>query len=524
MDDLRAHREKPDSPFEKGGWGDFSDRLPQEKSPYPLFQRGEKDGFRDHCGVVGIFGNKEAAKLTYLALYALQHRGQDSAGIVSWDGINLHRKVGAGLVADVFDERSLETLTGSLAIGHVRYTTAGSSGLQDAQPILTKTGKGYLSVAHNGNLVNADSIRLTLENEGAIFHTTSDTEVICHLVARDKSPALEDRLIAALDRVRGAYSLCVLGSGQLIGVRDPWGVRPLVLGRFKEGYILASETCAFDLVDAQFVREIDPGEMVIIDDNGVRSKMLSDAALGKKAQCIFEHVYFSRPDSEVFGLSVHAARKEMGRQLASEAPADADVVIAVPDSGIIAAMGYAAASNLPFDMGLVRNHYVGRTFIEPESRIRHFGVRLKLSPVTEVVEKRRLVVVDDSIVRGTTSRKIVKMLRAAGATEVHLRIAAPQTTNPCFYGIDTPKRSELIAATHTLEEIAKYLMVDSIGYLSVAGLHEAVNRAKMTHRFRGKTTGMCDACFSGQYPIPLHDFLGHIGTLSHVRATEHSPG
>jgi amidophosphoribosyltransferase len=463
----------------------------------------EHDAFRDHCGVVGIYGNPESSKLTYLALYALQHRGQDSAGIVSVDNGEFRRHVGTGLVADVFDEDRLAYLSGSMAIGHVRYTTAGSSGVQDAQPILTKTSKGYVALGHNGNLVNALQRKAELEEEGAIFHTSADTEVICHLLARSKAETIEDRLIEALAKVRGAFSLCVMTNQGLIGLRDPSGVRPLVLGQLKQGYVLASEDCAFELIEAERIREIEPGEMVIINESGVRSISISNPDDLPKAQCIFEHVYFSRPDSQIFGVSVHASRKAMGRRLAIESPAAADVVIAVPDSGSIAAMGFAQESGLPFEIGLVRNHYVGRTFIEPESRIRHFGVRLKLSPVKEVVKDRRLVVIDESIVRGTTSRKIVKMLRMAGAKEIHLRISAPPTTHPCFYGIDTPNRSELIAANHTLDEIATYLMVDSIGYLSNEGLHLALADSATHTQSTSRRAPMCDACFTGQYPIAL---------------------
>ncbi len=448
----------------------------------------ELDGFRDHCGVVGIYGHPEAAKLTYLALYALQHRGQDSAGIVSIDEQGkYHRQVGSGLVADVFNEEVLQALPGSKAIGHVRYTTAGTSGLVDAQPILVKTGAGPLSLAHNGNLVRAEKQRFDLEQQGAIFQTSSDTEVICHLFARRHESDFAQRLLGALTEVQGAFSICALGDNHLVGVRDPYGVRPLVLGKLRTGFIIASEDCAFDLVEAERVRDILPGEMVLIGPQGITSYFLPPA---KQAPCIFEHVYFARPDSNIFGGSVHATRKALGQQLAREAPVAADAVIAVPDSGVIAAMGYAAASGIPFESGLVRNHYVGRTFIEPQSGIRHFGVRLKLSPVKEVVRGRRLIVVDDSIVRGTTSRKIVAMLKAAGAKEIHMRICAPPTRHPCFYGIDTPSRSELIASTKSVEEITQYLGVNSLAYLSVEGLHRAAS-----------IQSPCDACFTGKYPI-----------------------
>jgi amidophosphoribosyltransferase len=459
------------------------------------------DELRDHCGVVGIFGHAEASKLTYLALYALQHRGQDSAGIVSKCGDIWSRHAGVGLVADVFNETTLESLKGDSAIGHVRYTTAGTAGLKDAQPLLVKTGHGYFSVAHNGNLVNAAALRDEMEKAGNIFQTDADTELFCHLYAQSRETDVVKRLKQALTRVSGAYSLCILTEDGLIGIRDPYGVRPLALGRLDNGYVLASEDCAFDLIDAKRVREIEPGEIVVINGNGIRSEHFSVPGESRRAQCIFEHVYFARPDSHPFGISAYASRMALGEELAKEAPVKADVVIAVPDSGVIAAMGYARALGLPFESGLVRNHYVGRTFIEPESRIRHFGVRLKLSPVRSVVENRRLVVIDDSIVRGTTSRKIVKMIRQAGAREIHLRVAAPRTLYPCYYGIDTPERSELIAATHSLEEIRRFLEVDSVEYLSIDGMHRAVENAA-----REKTSGrirkqMCDACFSGDYPI-----------------------
>jgi amidophosphoribosyltransferase len=458
------------------------------------------DAFLDHCGVVGIWGHDESSKLAYLALYALQHRGQDSAGIVSLANEKFRRHVALGIVADVFDEDILASyLAGSAAIGHVRYTTAGTNGLQDAQPLLAKTFKGHVALAHNGNLVNADLLKEDLEKEGAIFHSSADTEVICHLLAKSQAETIEQRLVESLAQIRGAYALCVLSKEGLIGVRDPSGVRPLVIGKLEQGYVLASEDCAFELIEAKRIREIEPGEMVVINEKGITSMSIKNEEKLPKAQCIFEHVYFSRPDSRVFDISVYASRMSMGKQLAKEHPADADVVIAVPDSGVVAAMGYAKASGLPFEMGLVRNHYVGRTFIEPENRIRDFGVRLKLSPIKEVVKGRRLVVVDDSVVRGTTSRKIVKMLRFAGATEIHLRVSAPPTLHPCFYGINTPCFSELIAATHTREEIVKHLEVDSLGYLSVSGLHSALFQAEGQQK-----NGVCDACFTGNYPIPLN--------------------
>lgn len=461
------------------------------------------DEFRDHCGVVGIFGHNEASKLAYLALYALQHRGQDSAGIVSYNDSVWTKHIGLGLVADVFDETILDRLAGSCAIGHVRYTTAGTVGLKDAQPLLVKTGHGHFSVAHNGNLVNAEALREQMQSAGNIFQTDADTELFCHLYAQSRKSTLVERLKDSLSRVSGAYSLCIATEEGLVGIRDPFGVRPLALGRIGDGYVLASEDCAFDLIDAKKIREVEPGEIIIINSQGVRSEQITEGPTNRHAQCVFEQVYFARPDSSPFGISAHTSRIALGDELAKEAPVAADVVIAVPDSGVLAAMGFARASGLPFENGLVRNHYVGRTFIEPESRIRHFGVRLKLSPVSSVVENRRLVVVDDSIVRGTTSRKIVKMLRQAGAREIHFRVAAPPSLYPCFYGIDTPSRSELIASTHTIDQIRQYLEVDSVEFLSIDGLHRAIARSaqeKTANRIRER---MCDACFTGAYPIKL---------------------
>ena len=462
-----------------------------------LLDDDRDDRFHDHCGVVGVWGVPEAANLAYLALYALQHRGQESAGIVAGDGEELRRRIGTGLVADVFDEASLAALPGSVAVGHVRYATAGdaASNLRDAQPLLVRCAAGPIAVAHNGNLVNADELRAEHEKLGSIFQTSSDTEVICHLVAKQDG-ALLDRLLAALPKVRGAYSLALTGDGRVYGARDPSGVRPLILGRLREGYVLASESCAFDLVGATYLREIEPGEVVMIDARGVTSHKLANVDAAPVASCIFEHVYFARPDSRVFGAPVHAARKSMGRQLAKEAPVAADVVIPVPDSGVHAAMGYAAQSGVPFDMGLTRNHYVGRTFIEPEQRIRHFGVKLKLNPVREILDGKRVVVVDDSIVRGTTSKKIVQMIRSAGAAEVHLRISAPPTTAPCYYGIDTPTKDELIAANKSIDQIRDFVTADSLAYLSRDGLKAAVRDA-------GGGPGFCDACFSGDYPIAI---------------------
>jgi amidophosphoribosyltransferase len=463
-----------------------------------LLDDDEADKLRDKCGVVGIYGDPEAANLAYLMMYALQHRGQESAGIVAGDGEQLKRHVDVGLVADVFSERVLAQLAGSVAIGHTRYATAGDAAdpSRDAQPLFVRCQAGPIAIAHNGNLVNADSVRAQFEERGSIFQTSSDTEVILHLVATSHGTLLE-RLKKSLRQVRGAYSLTVMGDGRLYGCRDPSGVRPLVLGKLRNGYVIASETCAFDLIGATFVREIEPGEIVVVDASGVKSERIDNPEAVPKAECIFEHVYFARPDSAVFGKYVHEARKALGRQLAKETHVAADVVIPVPDSGVYAAMGYAAESGVPFEMGLVRNHYVGRTFIEPEQRIRNFGVKLKLNPVRSILEGKRVIVVDDSIVRGTTSKKIVEMVRGAGAKEVHLRISAPPTTSPCYYGIDTPTKEELIGSRMTVDEIRAFVGADSVGYLSRAGLHAAVRGQAHTQ------PGACDACFSGEYPIPI---------------------
>lgn len=451
--------------------------------------RGEK--FREECGIFGVFPHPEAAKITYLGLYALQHRGQESAGIAASDGAAVHVEKAMGLVADVFTEARLRRLPGSLAIGHVRYSTTGSSQLKNAQPFLVGTRHGAVAIAHNGNLLNAVALRAELEAQGAVFSSTSDTEVILHLIARSNAGSLMDAAVEALHQVRGAYSLVLMNEHQLLGIRDPRGFRPLSLARLKDGYLLASESCAFDLLEATFVRDVEPGEFVCIDRQGLHSAFPLPAE--PPAPCIFEHVYFARPDSHVFGQQVSRVRKELGRLLAEEAPVEADVVVPVPDSGIYAALGYAQGAGIPYDHGIVRNHYVGRTFIEPQKSIRHFGVKIKLNPVREVLEGRRVVLVDDSIVRGTTSRKIVSMLRAAGAREVHMRISSPPTTWPCYYGIDTPTRRELIASSHTVEEIRRYIQADSLAYLSHQGLLRAV----------GKGEGYCAACFTGVYPVPF---------------------
>ncbi len=464
---------------------------------------GADPGFRDgvmamfpekheECGVFGVLGHPEAANLVYLGLYALQHRGQESAGIASSDGevIIFHKQM--GVVADIFSEDILAKLPGNLAIGHVRYSTAGTSELKNAQPFVVDFESGSIAIAHNGNLVNAQRLKNELEVQGSIFQSTMDTEVIIHLIARSRLDRIEDRIVDALSRVRGAYSLVFLTRDKLIGVRDPHGIRPLVFGKIKGGYVLCSETCALDLIEGEVLREVEPGEMIVVDEQGARFSRPFPAAPPRF--CIFEHVYFARPDSIFGGSSVYQVRKHLGRQLAEECPADADIVIPVPDSGVPAALGFSEASGIPFEMGLIRNHYVGRTFIEPQQSIRHFGVKIKLNVVKDVVGGKRVVVVDDSIVRGTTGRKIMKMIRDAGAKEVHVRVSSPPTTSPCFYGIDTPLRRDLIGATHTLEEINRYLTSDSLGYLSIEGLHSCVPN-------EGK--GYCDACFTGDYMVPL---------------------
>jgi len=448
------------------------------------------DGFHEECGVAAVSGHRDAANLVYLALYALQHRGQESAGIAAWDGSGLHHHKAMGYVADVFQREELVRLAGEHAIGHVRYSTAGSSTLVNAQPMVAKTHRGRVALSHNGNLVNAATLRQRLEGEGAIFQSTSDSEVFLHLIARSRAATLEGAVLESLEAAAGAFSLAVLCDGRLFAARDPHGFRPLVLGRLDEAWVVASETCAFDLIGARFVREVAPGELVELD--GEEPRVLRSATTPPYAHCVFEHVYFARPDSLVFGEDVGRVRERMGRELAREHPVAADVVVAVPDSGVPAALGYSLESSIPYTLGLVRNHYVGRTFIEPRQAIRHFGVKIKLNPVRAAVAGKRVILVDDSIVRGTTSRKIVAMLKSAGATEVHLRISSPPTVGPCHYGIDTPERKELIAAIHSLEEIRAYVGADSLGYLSEEGMLRCIERAAGNY---------CTACFSGRYRV-----------------------
>jgi len=477
--------------------------VPNEASACPVSLASfavPDDKFHDHCGVFAVQGHPEAAKLTYLGLYALQHRGQESAGITSSDGQQLIAHKGMGHVADVFTEAVLEGLRGCAAIGHTRYSTAGDTNLKNAQPITVSCQKGQVALAHNGNLVNAPALRRELESRGDIFQTTSDTEVFLHYFARSKHSGIPESVAEALDKVVGAYSLVMLFKDSLIAVRDPRGFRPLCLGKLEGAYVVASETCAFDLIDATYEREIEPGEMLILA-NGVATSL--PFAPPQPTQCIFEHVYFSRPDSVIFGRSVQASREMLGRLLAQEHPAQADMVVPVPDSGVAAALGFAEESGIPMKFGLIRNHYVGRTFIEPRQTIRDFGVKLKLNPVRSLLEGQRVVLVDDSIIRGTTSRKIVRIVREAGAREVHVRISCPPTVSPCFYGIDTPTKKELIAATHNLEEIRQWLDADSLGYLSMEGLRQAVGDTASD----GRGGRYCLACYTGNYPTKVQEPL-----------------
>lgn len=451
----------------------------------------QDDHFHDQCGLFGVFGSQEAANYTYLGLHSLQHRGQESAGIVSshQGRLLLHKEL--GLVRDTFTEETLNRLPGNAAIGHVRYSTTGETRLRDAQPLAVDYSLGSVAVAHNGTLANYQETRQRLENAGSIFQSTNDSEVLVHLIARSQEQTPVDRIADALRQVRGAFALLFLTQNELIAVRDPHGFRPLTIGRSKRSYMFSSEPPAFDLIAAEFLREVEPGEMVVVDKNGLRSYRPFTKV--EQKLCIFEFVYFARPDSTLGNISVYQARKNLGCRLAKEAPTDADLVIPVPDSGVAAALGYAECAGIPFELGLIRSHYVGRTFIEPESTIRHFGVRLKLSPVRSVLTGKRVVVVDDSIIRGTTSQKIVKMLRDAGTKEVHLRISSPPSRWPCYYGIDTPLRSELIASSLSVTEITRFITSDSLGYLSIEGLHESIGG-----------NGYCDACFTGDYPVQVN--------------------
>jgi amidophosphoribosyltransferase len=446
---------------------------------------------KEYCGLFGIFGNPEASKLTYLGLYALQHRGEEACGIVTSDGKEFYFHKDRGLVNDVFNEEILSRLKGNLAIGHVRYSTTGSSLVKNAQPLFVDYQGGFLAVAHNGNLVNSLELKNKLEKQGSIFQTTCDSEIIIHLMAKSKSADVVEKLVESLEKVRGAYSLVILTPDKLIGVRDPLGFRPLCLGKINSTYCLASETCALDLIEATYVRDIEPGEIVVIDKSGIKSHKPFPPKK-RHAFCIFEHVYFSRPDSKVFGETVHLVRQNLGINLAKEHPVKADLVIPVPDSGSSAALGFSHESGIPMEMGIIRNHYVGRTFIQPQQHIRDLGVKVKFNILKDVIRGKRLVIVDDSIVRGTTSKKRVKELRRAGAKEVHMRISCPPPRFPCFYGIDFHTQKELIAYTHSLKEIQEFLEVDSLGYLSLEGMLKSASFPKENY---------CVACFNGKYPV-----------------------
>ena len=454
------------------------------------------DKLHEECGVVAIYSHPEAEKLAYLGLHALQHRGQESAGIASSDGMTLRMHKSMGLVADIFTEATLSKIRGTLAIGHTRYSTAGDSSLLNAQPIMVQSNKGVMALAHNGNLVNAPEERARMEALGSIFQTSSDTEVIVHLIAQSKEHTLPEAMADALRRVEGAFSLVMISTDRIFAARDARGFRPLAMGRIpgaagkQDAIVFASETCAFDLIGANYERDVKPGELVIVGPEGIHSIFYAPQL--PQSSCIFEHVYFSRPDSLVFGRAVQQSREELGRQMAREAPVEADIVVPVPDSGVTAAMGFAAESGIPLRFGLIRNHYVGRTFIEPQQSVRDFGVKLKLNPVRSLLEGRRVVLIDDSIVRGTTSKKIVRMIRNAGAKEVHMRISCPPTIAPCFYGVDTPSRKELIAANKTIEEIREYICADTLAFLSAPGLKKACGE--------GERTSYCTACYTGKYP------------------------
>jgi amidophosphoribosyltransferase len=463
----------------------------------------DSDKLREECGVFGVFGHADAAALTALGLHALQHRGQEGGGIVAFDGSAFHAERRAGLVGDNFTDRSvIDQLRGDRAIGHVRYATHGGTGERNIQPLFAEFSGGGFAIAHNGNLTNAMTLQRELQRRGSIFQSTSDTEVILHLIATSQRSLLVDRIVDALKQVEGAWSLVCLSTKKMIGCRDPLGIRPLILGDLDGATILASETCALDIIGARFVRDIAPGEMVVITPGGIES--LFPFARETPRFCIFEYVYFARPDSTVEGRGVYETRKRIGAELARECPAGADLVVPVPDSGTPAAIGFAEASGLPFDLGIIRNHYVGRTFIEPSEAIRHMGVRLKHNANRSVLAGKRVVLIDDSIVRGTTSQKIVKMIREAGAAEVHMRIASPPTMHSCFYGVDTPEESQLIASQRSVDEIAAFIKVDSLAFLSIGGLYRAVGEARRDPQ----SPRFCDACFTGAYPTRLTDRQG----------------
>jgi amidophosphoribosyltransferase len=463
-------------------------------------RKSEDPKLREECGVVAVHGHPDAARQVYLGLYALQHRGQESAGIASADGQRLANIKGMGLVSEIFTDDVLQKLPGSMAIGHTRYSTTGDSALLNAQPIRVDSTKGLIAIAHNGNLVNLGNLRARLERDGAYFQTTCDSEIIVQLIAHSKAGTLVDCIADSLGRVEGAFSIVMMTRDRIFAARDPRGFRPLSIGRIRnpEGpdtIVFASETCAFDLLRAEYIRDVLPGELVMVTDDGLTSRQYSTGV--PQTSCIFEHVYFARPDSKIYGRWVQESRDQMGRQLARESGVAADVVVPVPDSGVTAALGYAEEAHLPFRMGLIRNHYVGRTFIEPEQRVRDFGVRLKLNPVHNLLDGKRVILIDDSIIRGTTSRKIVRMVRGAGAKEVHLRISCPPTISPCFYGVDTPSKRDLIAANKSVEEIREYIEADSLAYLSLDGLLKSCETKEKT--------GYCTACYTGNYPTQWVD-------------------
>ncbi len=470
---------------------------------------------REECAVTGIYGHPEAANMAYLNLYALQHRGQESSGITTSNGKKVHSEVGMGLVSDIFNKERLSRLQGHIAIGHNRYSTAGHSNIENAQPLTVVTANQTISLAHNGNLINGIELRKDLEKNGSIFRTTTDSEAILHLIAKSKEEEIENAIIEALRMLKGAFALTIMTHDKLFGIRDPNGFRPLVLGKVtgskgEIAWVMCSETCALDLMDAEFVREVEPGEMVVIGKNGLESyKPFPET---KITQCIFEFIYFARPDSFLFGHNAYTIRKQLGAELAKESEIDADLVVPVPDSGLAAALGYSNESGIPLEMGLVRNHYVGRTFIEPQQSIRHFGVKIKLNPIKNYLTGKKVVVIDDSIVRGTTSNKIVEMIRNAGAKEVHMKISSPPITNPCFFGIDMPSKKELIASSKSPEQIRDVLEVDSLSYLSIEGLLKCVSPNKDDY---------CIACFNGDYPIPVEQAENQLNLFKNISISEH---
>jgi len=476
------------------------------------------DKLREECGVMAVYNHSDAARLTYWGLYALQHRGQESAGIASADGQQVNDIKGMGLVSEIFTDDVLARLPGHMAIGHTRYSTTGDSALLNAQPISVESTKGLIAIAHNGNLVNLGTAKERLERDGALFQTTSDSEIIIQLIAHSKQSTLVDCIAESLGQVEGAFSIVMMTRNRIFAARDPHGFRPLSMGRIAgvdgepDTFVFASETCAFDLLHAKYERDVKPGELVMVSEDGVTSRYFDTTT--QQASCVFEHVYFSRPDSKVYGRWVQQSREEMGRQLARESGVPADLVVPVPDSGVTAALGYAAESGIPFNLGLIRNHYVGRTFIQPEQRVRDFGVRMKLNPVRNLLEGKRVVLIDDSIIRGTTSRKIVRMVRAAGAKEVHLRISCPPTISPCFYGVDTPSKKDLIAANKSVAEICAFVEADSLAYLSLVGLTHACTKGEPAH---GLSPGsFCTACYTGDYPtqwVDVSEILPAVATV-----------